>query len=220
MLTLCGFALSNYYNKVKMSLLEKGVPFDEKIVMTGKAAAPFLEQTPLGKVPFLLTPDGALAESQVIMDYIERAHPTPAMLASNAFAAAKQLELITFMELHLELVVRELYGQAFFGAGEAPQALRDSVKKRLDKNIPAFKSLAKFAPYIAGDSFSQADMAAFVHLPLIGSATKAVYGADLLAEAGVDWKSYVKMIGERPSAQRVNTDKKAFIDAQKAASAK
>ena len=27
MITLCGFSTSNYYNKVKMALLEKGVPF-------------------------------------------------------------------------------------------------------------------------------------------------------------------------------------------------
>ena len=26
MITLCGFAISNYYNKVKLALLEKGVP--------------------------------------------------------------------------------------------------------------------------------------------------------------------------------------------------
>ena len=31
MLKLCGFAVSNYYNKVKLSLLEKGVPFEEEL---------------------------------------------------------------------------------------------------------------------------------------------------------------------------------------------
>ena len=34
MLKLCGFAASNYYNKVKMQLLEKGVPFEEELVWT------------------------------------------------------------------------------------------------------------------------------------------------------------------------------------------
>ena len=28
-ITLCGFSVSNYYNKVKFSLLEKGIPFTE-----------------------------------------------------------------------------------------------------------------------------------------------------------------------------------------------
>ena len=34
MITLCGFPISNYYNKVKLALLEKGVPFEEERVMT------------------------------------------------------------------------------------------------------------------------------------------------------------------------------------------
>ena len=31
MLTLCGFAASNYYNKVKLALLEKDIPFEEEL---------------------------------------------------------------------------------------------------------------------------------------------------------------------------------------------
>ena len=34
MITLCGFSVSNYYNKVKLALLEKGIAFDEERVMT------------------------------------------------------------------------------------------------------------------------------------------------------------------------------------------
>jgi len=40
-------------------------------------------------------------------------------------------------------------------------------------------------------------------------ATKAVFGEDLLAAGGVDWKAYVRMVGERPSAQKVSADRKA-----------
>jgi glutathione S-transferase len=36
MLTLCGFAASNYHNKVKLALLEKGVPFEEEIAWVGE----------------------------------------------------------------------------------------------------------------------------------------------------------------------------------------
>jgi glutathione S-transferase len=62
---------------------------------------------------------------------------------------------------------------------------------------------------VAGDSFTLADCSAWVSLPLVGMATKTVYGEDLLAAQGVDWKSYVKRVGERPSAQRVAADRKA-----------
>ncbi|CAJ0708183.1 Glutathione S-transferase [Ralstonia mannitolilytica] len=31
MLTLYGFSASNYYNKVKLALMEKGIPFEESL---------------------------------------------------------------------------------------------------------------------------------------------------------------------------------------------
>lgn len=83
------------------------------------------------------------------------------------------------------------------------------VRKQLEKNIAAFKRVAKFAPYIAGDSFTQADCAAWASLPLVGMASKAVYGEDLLVASGFDYKPYLKMVGERPSVAKVAADRKA-----------
>ena len=48
MLQLCGFSASNYYNKVKLALLEKGVAFDEELAWLGETDA---AASPLGKVP-------------------------------------------------------------------------------------------------------------------------------------------------------------------------
>ena len=208
MLTLCGFPVSNYYNKVKMALLEKNVAFTEETVKTKSTDAAVLEASPLAKIPFIRTPQGGLCESQAIMDYIEDSYPTPSLMPAEPFAAAKVRELITFIDWHLEMVARELYPAAFFG-GEVSDGAKARVRTQLEKNIAAFKQLAKFAPYIAGDTFGQADCAAFASLPLVGMATKTVYGEDLLLAGGVDYKAYIKMIGERPSAQKVIADRKA-----------
>ncbi|MGN6828493.1 glutathione S-transferase [Paucibacter sp. M5-1] len=210
-ITLCGFSLSNYYNKVKLALLEKGIPFEEELVMTKSADEAVLSCTPLGKVPFIRTPQGPLCESQVIMDYLETLQPTPALLPADPFEAAKVRELVTFVELHLELVARELYPQAFFG-GTVSEGTQARARKLLEKNIAGFKRLAKFSPYLAGNSFTQADCAAWVSLPLVAMASKAVLSEDLLAAGGIDWKPYVKLIGERPSAQKVAADRKADQD--------
>ncbi len=217
MLVLCGFTISNYYNKVKLALLEKGVPFTEEMVKTGSKDEAVLEATPLGKVPFIRTAQGTLCESQAILDYIEAAHPNPPLMPADAWQAAKVRELITFIDLHLELVARELYPKAFFG-GEVSEANAARIHKQLTINIAAFKRLAKFSPYVAGATFTQADCAAWVSLPVVAMATKIVYGEDLLAAGGVDWKPYSKLIGERPSAQRVTADRKA--DQERAAAAK
>ena len=219
MITLCGFSLSNYYNKVKLVLLEKGIPFTEERVMTKSTDVAVLSASPLGKVPFIRTDKGALCESQVIVDYLESLSPQHPLTPSDPFAAAKVRELVTFIELHLELVARELYGQAFFG-GTVDEATKERVRKLLTKHIAGFKRLAKFAPYVAGDTFTQADCAAYASLPAVAMASKAVLGEDLLAAAGIDWKAYVKLIGERPSAQRVAADRKADTERMAAAAQK
>ena len=108
MITLCGFAVSNYYNKVKLVLLEKGIAFKEELVMTGSKDEAVLQDSPLAKVPFIRTPQGALCESQVIVEYLEQLQPQPALLPADPFAAAKVRELCTFIDLHLELVARNL----------------------------------------------------------------------------------------------------------------
>ena len=203
MLTLCGFSASNYYNKVKLALLEKGLPFTEELAWIGETDR---AATPLGKVPYLRTPQGPLCESAVIADYIEQAHPEPALIPADPFQAAKVREIITFLELHLELVARNLYPQAFFG-GTVSESAREKIGAQLQKNIAAFGQLAKFSPYVAGDRFTHADCAAIVHLPLVSSATKLVYGRDYLADLPV--RDYLARMGERPHVQRVNADRKA-----------
>ena len=215
MITLCGMAISNYYNKAKLALLEKGIPFEEEYVATGSRDEAVLSCSPLGKVPFIRTEHGSLSESQAILDYIERLHPTPPLLPADPWAAAKVRELTLYIDLHLELVVRQLYAEAFFG-GKVDDETKARVRKQLPRNIEAFKRLARFAPFVAGDSFSQADCAAYTSLPLVGMATKAIYGEDLLAAAGIDLKPYTRMIGERPSAQKVVADRKAEQAAHKA----
>jgi glutathione S-transferase len=208
-LTLCGFPVSNYYNKVKLALLEKGVAFEEEVVMIKSTDAGVLSASPLAKIPFIKTPQGGLCESQAIVEYVESAFPKPALLPADPFAAAKVRELCIFIDLHLELVVRDLYPQAFFG-GTVSESSQARVKKQLEKNIPAFMKLAKFSPMVAGgDQFTLADCAAWVNLPLVGMATRAVYGQDMLLAAGCDYKPYIKLINERPAAQKVTADRKS-----------
>jgi len=166
-----------------------------------------LAATPLGKIPFIKVDGQTLCESQVIVDYLEAKFPNPPLMPADPLAAAKVRELATFIDLHLELVARELYGQAFFG-GSASDSTKERVHKQLTKNITAFKRLARFAPYVGGDSFTLADCSAWVSLPLVGMASKSVLGEDLLLAAGVDWKTYARMVGERPSAARVAADRK------------
>lgn len=202
MLKLCGFSASNYYNKVKLALLEKGVAFEEELAWVGETDA---SASPLGKVPYFLTDDGAISESTVMLEYVEAKYPTPPLMPSDPFQAAKARELLRYIELHLELVARNLYPEAFFG-GKVSDSAKEKVGQQLEKNVTAFAKLARFSPFIGGDSFTLADCAATVHLPLISAATKIVFGRDFLADLPV--RDYLKLVGARPSAVQVNADRK------------
>lgn len=211
-ITLHGSPISNYYNKAKLALLEKGIPFVEAKVGVpggGTKDEAVLQASPLGKIPYITTGEGTLCESQAILDYLEACWPQPPLLPADPFAAAKVRELTTFIDWHLEIVARQLYGQAFFGAPALPDEKREAIRQQLTRNIAAFQRLAKFSPYVAGDTFTQADCAAFASLGVIGMAGKAVFGEDPLLAAGIDYKPYLKLVGERASAQKVVADRKA-----------
>jgi len=218
MITLCGSTISNYYNKVKIVLLEKELPFTEELQRTRSTDEAVLNATPLGKIPFVRIDGQTLCESQVIVDCLEAKFPNPPLVPADAVGAAKVREISTFMELYVELVGRELYGEAYFG-GKMSDEAKASVRERLVRNLAAFKRLVKFSPYIAGSTFTLADAAAFAALPTVAQASKIVLGEDLVAAAGIDWKPYLKLLGERPSVQRVNADRKRDAEAAAAAAA-
>lgn len=209
MIKLYGFPLSNYYNKVKFALLVKDIPFEEVILHPRKITD--FSSTPLGKVPYIETEHGALAESQVITDYLEELKPS--LLPNNAFAAAKCREFITFLEMHVELTVREFYGEAFFKQPALSDANKARIAAKLDKNIKAMLQLGSYKPFAWGEAFSMADYAAYVHLPLIGQASQAALGEDYLLKNGLDWKAYLKSFADRPEIIKVNSDRKAYMAA-------
>jgi glutathione S-transferase len=204
-LKLCGFAVSNYYNKIKLQLLVKGIAFEEELVWTGNSHPKLINRSPMGKVPFIETPQGCLSESMAIAEYIEQAYPEHPLLPKDPMQAAKVRELIVYSELHIELVVRELYGQAFFG-GQVSEGTKERVRKNLSKGIAGFAKLAQFSPYVAGDSLTLADCAVAFHLPIAVNACKLVLAEDLLAELPV--KAYGQTMAENPHMQKVLADRK------------
>jgi glutathione S-transferase len=211
MLKLCGFHVSNYHNKVRLALLEKGVAFEEDSGVRPSQKDEYLALSPMGKVPYLDIGGTRLCESEVILEYLEETFPQKPLLPKDPLARAKVRELVTVMELHLELVARRLYPGLFFG-GTLSDGTKQSVEKDLAKGVRAFRALARFEPYIAGKELTLADCAAAVHLPLVSLSTKLAFGRDFL-EGLPQVRPYLKMLGERPAFARVNADRKAAQEA-------
>jgi glutathione S-transferase len=141
---------------------------------------------------------------------LESTYPQNPLLPADPFEAGKIRELIIYMELHMELPARELYKQAFFG-GQVTEETKQRSRKLLVKGIAGFAKLAKFSPFVAGEKFTLADCAAIVHLPIVASASKIMYGEDLLAVLPVA-REYLKAMSERSSVKTVNADRKASTE--------
>src|SRR5215471_8361803 len=139
MLRLCGFYVSNYHNKVRIALLEKGVPFEEDANCVPSQKEEWLARSPLGKVPILELDDGRrIAESEVICEYLEDAYPQKPLLPKDLYERAKVRELVTFIELHLELVARRLYDHVF-NKKVISEGAKQAVQRDLAKGVRALK---------------------------------------------------------------------------------
>jgi glutathione S-transferase len=209
MINLCGFAVSNYYNKTKLVLLEKGIPFTEEQVFPSQDEA-LLKRSPLGKIPFIETEQGSLSESQVILEYLEDTYPETPLYPTDAFQRAKTRELIQHLELNIELHARRLYREAFFG-GSVSDDVKAEVKELLEKGLKGLARLVKFSPYIGGDTYTAADIVAWLHFFMISATSQKIYGTDLLAEYLPDYASYMAFIETRPAAQKVAADRAVAI---------
>jgi glutathione S-transferase len=213
MIRLCGFRISNYHNKVRIALLEKGVPHEEDDSVKPSQDEKVLARSPMGKVPFLEVDGTCLRESNVILEYLEDAYPQKPLLPKDPLERARVRELTAFIELHLELVARRMYG-SLGGGKPVSDETRQRVEKDLAKGARALKALVKFEPFIAGRELTIADCAAFVHLPLVTLVTKNFFGRDFLEDIP-QLRPYLKMLGERPAFAKVTEDRKAATVAAK-----
>jgi glutathione S-transferase len=209
MFTLHGTPFSNYYNKVKLALLEKGVDFEEALARPSQAAE-FLVQCPTGKVPFFDVEGGHFCESQAALEYLEEQFPDTPLLPPDALARAKVRELIFVFEQDIELVARRMLPHALFGA-PLNEGVKDEVARMLDRGVASFSRIARFAPFVAGEQFTMADCAIGMHIPLVTRITTTVYQRDWFAELPAD--TYLEHMKQRPAYQRVRAD----LDAARAA---
>jgi len=207
MIKLCGFHISNYHNKVRIALLEKGIAFEEDSSVKPSQEEQYLAKSPMGKVPYLEVNGMRIRESSAILEYLEDAYPQKPLLPKDPIERARVRELVIFIELHLELVARRLYGGLFFGRSFSDET-RQQVEKDIAKGARALKTIGRFDPFIAGKELTIADCAAFVHLPLVTLVTKTAFGRDFLEDIA-QIKPYLKMLGERPAFAKVNEDRKA-----------
>jgi glutathione S-transferase len=206
MMTLHGFAASNYYNAVKHVLLYKEIPFQEELIYSG--GDEWLAISPVGKVPAITTADGRhLSESAVICDYLEEAYPDKPLYPEDPVARAAVRQIMKVAELYLELPSRRLIAYAFSGRS-APDAVKDEVRHVTNRGIGALRRLCRFSPWIAGEKQTMADI--YVHYvnAVVGSVGSGQMEWDILAEIP-GMKEWNASMRDSDIARKVEADRRA-----------
>jgi len=206
MLKLYGFPISNYFNMVKIALLEKGADFEFVHTMASQEDN-YLKKSPMGKVPCIETDQGFLSETSVIFDYIEDTQPGPAFYPADPFERAKVKELIKELELYVELPARTCFQEAFFG-GKVSDEVKEKALEAIKKGLSCVRRNGKFSPFIAGSQLTFADFFFMYSVNLAAAVGKRIFNTDFL-EDFPEAKKLLADLGERESARQVAADQKS-----------
>ncbi len=180
MITLHGFAASNYYNIAKYVLLYKEIPFSEHLIYS--VDEEWLAISPVGKIPAITTEDGQhISESMVICDYLEETYPDKPLYPTDPGLRAAVRQIMKVSELYLELPSRRLIAYAF-SERVAPEAVKTEVRHVTHRGIGAMQRLCQFSPFISGDEMTMADV--YVHYvnAVVGTIGSRQLDWDILAE--------------------------------------
>lgn len=166
----------------------------------------FMAVNPGCTVPVLVTDEGeALCENAAIVRYLEALYPDPPLLGTSPIEQARVAEwvwrtefegLISVMEV-LRNTSKAMKDRALPGPDPVPQ-IPELAERGMARGQRFFKTLDKRlseTPWLAGDTFSFADISAFVFVEF-GAWVKMVPGDDLQALS--KWRDACKA---RPSGQ-------------------
>ena len=219
MLKLHGSSISPNHNKVKLALLEKGIEFEEVFQLPSQEES-FLAHSPMGKIPAMEVDGQFFSESVAMLDYLENVFPTAPLLPIDPFERAKCREMMQMIELYISGTgaAARLTGAAFFGAPLADEAKNDA-QALIERGVKAVARLAKFAPFIMGAKFTQADCVAFPKLGFAGTVTQAVLGKNMI-DSIPGAQQYFKYMSERPAVQKLLVDQQKAMETFMASRAK
>ena len=202
MIKIHGVAISNYFNSVKLALVEKDIAFEEVSVFPSQEPD-VLAVSPMGKVPWMEVDGVVLSETNVIFDSLEDVKPEPSLYPSDPFAKAKAKEIIRVIEQYIDAAARRHIATVYFGAPVDELAFKEA-RPAIEKGLRALKSVAKFAPYISGETFTFADITAYFQLRFTNLHTTKVYEWDI-TESVPGLSAYLAMLGDRPSVAGVDS---------------
>jgi glutathione S-transferase len=208
---LLGAFGSPFVRKAFVALTEKGILFEHEQTIPFGAPPAYRKISPLGKIPAYQDGDRTLADSSVIVAYLEKIKPEPSLYPSDPYDYARALWFEEYGDGGLAPIIG---GKVFFPKVIAPRFFKQEpnlaeIQKVVDNDLPPMFDYLEGEigdkEFLVGNKFSIGDIGIatqFVNFMLAGYAVDAKRWPKLVA--------YLNRIHSRPAF-------KTAIDKEKAA---
>jgi glutathione S-transferase len=202
---LCPFS-----RKVRLSLYEKKLDFVMENENFWEKRAEFSQMNPAGQVPVLIDLNGTvLCDSVSICEYLEDAYPERSLIGEGMVFRAEVRRLTAWFDNKAagEFTLPLLFEKAikrnikeFSNQGPNSPSIR-AAKAAIRKHLDYISWLVDRRNWLAGDEFSQADLAAAAHLSVVD------YFGDVPWGEFENAKSWYARIKSRPCFRALLSDR-------------
>ncbi|WP_233867858.1 glutathione S-transferase family protein [Paraburkholderia adhaesiva] len=162
-LALYGHPFSSYTQKVLIALYENGTPFEFRCLGADmpQHSAEWQRRWPLRKFPLLVDGERNIAESSIIIEYLQLAHPGPVrLLPADPVVALDVRFLDRFFDLHVMSPGQRAVNGALTGdPARRAEGLAFATKK-LEIAYAWLEEQLAGRTWAAGEDFTLADCAA------------------------------------------------------------
>ncbi len=210
--------------RVMIALAEKGLDYQSRYVdvLAFEQHKPdFMALSATGETPVLVRDGEAYTESSYICEYLDEAFPASPLMPGDALSRWKARAWQKYVDDHLAASVSDLAWHAYGPKGGNFEAVaaRVPIKERRDVWTRLAKGLGddqldkarervrlwvqkmetdlEAGPWLAGETYSLADIAVYAYAAYLPKLTPDLVGADA-APKTADW---LRRMGERPAVK-------------------
>lgn len=181
MITLYDADRCPYCARIRIVLAEKSIPHESVAIDLSDRPGWLFEKNPQGKVPVLEEDGLCVPESAVIMELLEERFPEPPLLpADPAQRALARLAVWQF---------EDDFARDYYAARRG----QDGAADRLQARLAALDARLTEFPYLAGATYTLADIAWFPWLP------RAEASLDLRPDGYPAVAAWLARLAERPA---------------------
>ncbi len=162
-LVLYGHPFSSYTQKALVALYENATPFEFRCIGPDTPAftADWIGRWPIGKFPLLVDGARQFAETSIIVEYLQLAHPGPVrLLPADPLAALDVRFLDRVFDLHVMDAVQVAVDSRLGRIPVPADSGLTLARERLDRAYAWLETALAGREWAAGDAYTLADCAA------------------------------------------------------------